>query len=150
MTTTSKSKILPEIPKSCFGLISLLMRFSKEVGGIRARPDPPKMMPAPMNFDEFENLARLYVVGALEDGEEDAFLEARREFGDRAEKTIAEFRQLNSVFALSLRPHPPHPDTKRKLLKAIRQSMHEPRNLNGDCQDGHDAPRPAGEVGEDR
>ena len=76
-----------------------------------------------MNFEEFENLARLYVVGAMEDGEEEAFQEAREEFGDRAEDLIAEFRQLNSVFALSLRPHPPHPDTKRKLLVAIRQSL---------------------------
>jgi hypothetical protein len=76
-----------------------------------------------MNFEEFESLARLYVVGALEDGEEDAFMGARKEFGDRAEQIIAEFRQLNSVFALSLRPHPPHPDTKRKLLRAIRQSI---------------------------
>jgi hypothetical protein len=76
-----------------------------------------------MNFEEFENLARLYVVGAIEDGEEEAFQEAREEFGDRAEELIAEFRQLNSIFALSLRPHPPHPDTKGKLLQAIRQSM---------------------------
>ena len=77
-----------------------------------------------MNFEEFENLARLYVVGALEDGEEEAFQEATQDFGEQAEEMIAEFRQLNSVFALSLRPHPPHPDTKRKLLQAIRQSMH--------------------------
>ena len=77
-----------------------------------------------MSFEEFENLARLYVVGAMEDGEEEAFLEARKDFGDRAEELIAEFRQLNSVFALSLRPHPPHPDTKRKLLRAILESMH--------------------------
>jgi hypothetical protein len=76
-----------------------------------------------MNFEEFENLARLYVVGALEDGEEEAFLEAREEFGDRAEAVVAEYRKLNSVFALSLQPHPPHPDTKRKLLWAIRQTI---------------------------
>jgi hypothetical protein len=78
-----------------------------------------------MNFEEFENLARLYVVGALEDGEEEAFRDARAEYGDRAEAIIAEFRQLNSVFALSLQPHPPHPDTKRKLLEAIRDSIHD-------------------------
>jgi hypothetical protein len=102
-----------------------------------------------MNFEEFENLARLYVVGALEDGEEEAFQEARRDFGDRAENTIAEYRQLNSVFALSLRPHPPHPDTKRKLLQAIRQSMHEGRGPNGDSHDGHGERRPAGEVTEE-
>jgi hypothetical protein len=77
-----------------------------------------------MTFEEFESLAGLYVVGALEDGEEEAFQEARKDYGERAEQLIAEFRQLNSVFALSLRPHPPHPDTKRKLLQAIRQSLH--------------------------
>jgi hypothetical protein len=87
-----------------------------------------------MTFEEFENLARLFVVGALEDGEEDAFEEARQEFGERAEETIAEFHQLNSVFALSLRPHPPHPDTKRKLLQAIRASMHPGGNSDG-CSD---------------
>jgi hypothetical protein len=78
-----------------------------------------------MNFEEFENMARLYVVGALEDGEEEVFLETREDFGERAERVIAEFRQLNSVFALSLQPHPPHPETKRKLLRAIRESMQE-------------------------
>jgi hypothetical protein len=72
------------------------------------------------------------VVGALEDGEEEAFHEARQEFGERAEELITEFRQLNSVFALSLRPHPPHPDTKRKLLHAIRQSMRAGRKPPGD------------------
>jgi hypothetical protein len=85
----------------------------------------------PMNFEEFENLARLYVVGALEDGEEEAFREARAELGDRAEEVIAEFRQLNSVFALSLRPHAPHPETKRRLLQEIRKTMHEPHDGNG-------------------
>ena len=101
-----------------------------------------------MNFEEFENLARLYVVGALEDGEEEAFQEAREDFGERAEETIAEFHQLNSVFALSLRPHPPHPDTKRKLLQAIRQSMHGSRKAgrdsNGNCSNGLEDPRTPG------
>jgi hypothetical protein len=82
-----------------------------------------------MDFEEFENMARLYVVGALEDGEEEIFLEAREDFGDRAEQVIAEYRQLNSVFALSLQPHPPHPETKRKLLRAIRETMDE----SNDC-----------------
>jgi hypothetical protein len=103
-----------------------------------------------MNFEEFENLARLYVVGALEDGEEEAFQDARQEFGERAEGIIAEFHQLNSVFALSLRPHPPHPDTKRKLLQAIRQSMHaghEPdANSNGHSPGGPGPLRTSGHL----
>lgn len=106
-----------------------------------------------MNFEEFENLARLYVVGALEDGEEEAFQEARQDFGARAEALIAEFRQLNSVFALSLRPHPPHPDTKRKLLQAIRETMHGGRkstgNLNGNCAEGHQEPEATGGIAEE-
>jgi len=103
-----------------------------------------------MNFEEFENLARLYVVGALEDGEEEAFQEARQEFGERAEQLVAEFRQLNSVFALSLRPHPPHPDTKRKLLRAIRETMQGARKSNGasngNSDGGRDHPHGSGEM----
>lgn len=76
-----------------------------------------------MNFEEFENLARLYVVGALDEEEMNSFLAARRHFGARAEATITEFRRLNSVFALSLRPHAPRPDTKHKLLAKIRESI---------------------------
>jgi hypothetical protein len=101
--------------------------------------------PAQMSFEEFENLARLYVVGALEDGEQEAFQEAIEQFGDRAEQAIAGFRQLNSVFALSLRPHPPHPDTKRKLLHAVRRSMDGSQNLN-DRPDPSDSPGTTGEI----
>lgn len=43
--------------------------------------------------------------------------------GGRAEATIREFRRLNSVFALSLRPHAPKPETKHKLLAKIRESI---------------------------
>jgi len=99
-----------------------------------------------MNFEEFENLARLYVVGALEDGEEEAFQEARQDFGDRAERLIAEFRQLNSVFALSLCPHPPHPDTKRKLLQAIREAMHGGGRPDGDSLTNHGHSQAAGGI----
>jgi len=112
---------------------------SKTRGEI-AKMNQPEMLPdtnlwmgsrIAMSFEEFENMARLYVVGALEDGEEEVFLEAREEFGEGAERVIAEFRQLNSVFALSLQPQPPHPETKRRLLKAIRESMEE--REGGDC-----------------
>ncbi len=80
----------------------------------------------------------MYVVGALEEGEEDAFADARAEYGERAEAVIAEFRQLNSVFALSLRPHAPHPETKRKLLEAVRQTMRGCRAGDGNVGGNHD------------
>lgn len=88
-----------------------------------------------MNFEEFENQARLYVVGALERDEFDEFATARREFGDRAEAFINECRKLNSVFALSLRPHAPRPETRQRLLDQIRASM-KADSADGD---GHNA-----------
>jgi len=84
-----------------------------------------------MNFDEFENLARLYVVGALDEEEMELFLKARKELGLRAEATITEFRRLSSVFALSLRPHAPKPDTKHKLLARIRESIGQDSERDG-------------------
>lgn len=84
-----------------------------------------------MNFEDFENLARLYVVGALDEEEMDRFLTARRKHGGRAEATITEFRRLNSVFALSLRPHAPSPETKHKLLAKIRESIGQEENKSG-------------------
>ena len=43
-----------------------------------------------MSFDEFQNQARLYVIGALEPEETEAFEEARKDFGQKAEDYIAE------------------------------------------------------------
>src|SRR5437870_4404809 len=95
-----------------------------------------------MSFEEFQHLARLYVVGALDEEEMERFVEARREFGERAETAINEFRRLNSVFALSLRPHAPHPETKEKLLAKIRDAMN--RNASGGDSHGLMAENHAG------
>jgi hypothetical protein len=43
-----------------------------------------------MSFDEFQNLARLHVLGALDADEESAFQEGRKEFGEEAEKFLHE------------------------------------------------------------
>jgi hypothetical protein len=74
-----------------------------------------------MSFEEFENQARLYVVGALDTEETELFRAARGKFGQQAEAFINECRKLNSVFALSLRPKPPEPSTREKLLAQIRR-----------------------------
>lgn len=96
-----------------------------------------------MNFDEFEHLARLYVVGALDEEEMDRFIEARRHFGDRAETSINEFRRLNSVFALSLRPHAPRPETKNSLLRRIHDAIEgDDRAGEGSRMFGEDRVRP--------
>jgi hypothetical protein len=73
-----------------------------------------------MTFEEFENLTRLYVVGALDEDETLGFQLARAEFGDQAELCIRECRNLNSMFALSLRPEKPRPETRQKLIEMVR------------------------------
>ncbi len=75
-----------------------------------------------MNFDDFENQVRLYVVGALEDAEMPAFEEARAELGERAELLIQECRKMNAAFALSLRPRAPKVDAKERLMALIQKS----------------------------
>lgn len=73
-----------------------------------------------MTFEEFENLARLYVIGALDEEDTQGFLSARAEFGEQAEVCIRECRNLNAMFALSLRPKSPHPETRQKLVEMVR------------------------------
>ena len=72
-----------------------------------------------MTYEEFQQLARLFVVGALDDDEMEQFFTGRNLFGSRAEEFIRECRKLNSVFALSLQPKKPAPATKAKLMARI-------------------------------
>ena len=76
-----------------------------------------------MNFEEFENRARLYVLGALEDDELAEFERGRAEFGPRAEGVIQECERLNAAFALTLRPTAPKPATKERLLSLIQSAL---------------------------
>ncbi|MES2568643.1 MAG: hypothetical protein V4710_01160 [Verrucomicrobiota bacterium] len=78
-----------------------------------------------MNFEEFENHARLYVVGALDEKEREAFNIARKDFGLRAEQYVQECRRLSAAFALSLRPHPPRSDAKARLMTLVQKSLRE-------------------------
>jgi hypothetical protein len=73
-----------------------------------------------MSSDEFEIRARLYVLGALDDEELKDFEAARHSLGAVAERVIQECERLNSIFALSLRPTPPRPTTKQRLLDLIK------------------------------
>jgi hypothetical protein len=76
-----------------------------------------------MSFEEFQHLARLYVVGALELDELWHFEEGMRRFGDAAEKYVHECRRLESVFALSLRPGVVKDGAKSRLLSLIRNAQ---------------------------
>ena len=74
-----------------------------------------------MSFEEFQNRARLYVIGTLENGETREFEEARREFGQRAEDFITECYRLHEAFALSLRPAKSSAALKERLMKMVRE-----------------------------
>jgi hypothetical protein len=74
-----------------------------------------------MSFDEFQNRARLYVIGALENGEHAEFEEARVQFGQRAEDCITECYRLHEAFALSLQPAKSSEALKERLMKLVRE-----------------------------
>ena len=84
-----------------------------------------------MNFEEFENMARMAVVGALEPDELRVFEEARAFFGERAEECLRECRKLNAVFALSLRPQRPPDETKARLMALVEASLRRKEALPG-------------------
>jgi hypothetical protein len=76
-----------------------------------------------MNFEEFQNRARLYVIGALETEETEEFEEARKAFGTKAEETIAECYALHEAFALSLKPAKSSDALKDRLMAMVREKQ---------------------------
>jgi hypothetical protein len=74
-----------------------------------------------MNFEEFQNRARLYVIGALEPEELEQFEEARKTFGQKAEDFIGECYGLHEAFALSLRPAKSSSALKDRLMSMVRE-----------------------------
>jgi hypothetical protein len=79
-----------------------------------------------MNFEEFQNQARLYVIGALEPEETEAFDSARKQFGQKAEDYIAECYTLHEAFALSLRPQKSSDALKNRLMSMVRERKDRP------------------------
>jgi len=73
-----------------------------------------------VNFKEFQNQSRLYVVGALEPEEVEEFEKARKKFGKKAEDYIAECYGLHEAFALSLRPAKSSTAIKERLMAMVR------------------------------
>lgn len=74
-----------------------------------------------MSFNEFENAARLYVIGALEPDEAREFERARKEFGQKAEDYIAQCYDLHEAFALSLQPAKSSDAIKDRLMSMVRK-----------------------------
>ncbi|MEY2496984.1 MAG: hypothetical protein QOD12_540 [Verrucomicrobiota bacterium] len=73
-----------------------------------------------MSFEEFQNQARLYVIGALEIDETDEFELARKEFGRKAEDFITDCYSMHEAFALSLRPAKSSDALKERLMSMVR------------------------------
>ena len=73
-----------------------------------------------MSFDEFQNQARLYVIGALEPEELEAFEQARKDFGQKADDFIGKCYSMHEAFALSLRPAKSSDALKDRLMSMVR------------------------------
>lgn len=74
-----------------------------------------------MSYEEFQNRARLYVIGALESEETSEFETARKDLGQQAEDFIAECYNLHEAFALSLRPEKTSDALKERLMAMVRE-----------------------------
>ena len=73
-----------------------------------------------MNFEQFQNQSRLYVIGALEPEEVEVFEKARQKFGKKAEDFIAKCYALHEAFALSLRPAKSSDAIKERLMAMVK------------------------------
>ena len=73
-----------------------------------------------MNFSEFQNRARLYVIGALEAEELEEFEGARKKFGKKGEDFITKCYALHEAFALSLRPAKSSDAIKERLMAMVK------------------------------
>ena len=74
-----------------------------------------------MSFEEFQNHARLYVIGALEGADLEEFERARKEFGKKGEDFIGECYALHEAFALSLKPAKSSEALKERLMSMVRE-----------------------------
>jgi hypothetical protein len=79
-----------------------------------------------MNFEEFQNRSRLYVIGALEPDELEEFETARKAFGTKGEDFISECYALHEAFALSLRPAKSSAALKDRLMSMVRERKQSP------------------------
>ena len=73
-----------------------------------------------MNFEQFQNQSRLYVIGALEPDELEEFEKARRKFGKKADDFISKCYALHEAFALSLQPAKSSDAIKERLMAMVK------------------------------
>jgi hypothetical protein len=73
-----------------------------------------------MNFEEFQNQSRLYVIGALEAEELEEFEREQKKSGKRAEDFVTQCYALHEAFALSLRGAKASAAIKERLMSMVR------------------------------
>ena len=76
-----------------------------------------------MNFEEFQNQSRLYVIGALELEEVEEFERERKKFGKKAEDFVTRCHALHEAFALSLRSAKASAAIKERLMSMMRKRV---------------------------
>jgi hypothetical protein len=76
-----------------------------------------------MNFEEFKNQSRLYVVGALESEELGEFERERKKFGKKADDFVTQCYALREAFALSLRSAKASAAIKEQLTSMVRERV---------------------------
>jgi hypothetical protein len=74
-----------------------------------------------MNFDEFQNQSRLYVIGALEPEELEEFERERKKSGKKAEDFVTHCYALHEAFVLSVRPAKATAAIKEQLMSMMRE-----------------------------
>src|SRR5262249_36243528 len=74
-----------------------------------------------MNFEEFQDQSRFYVVGALEPGEVEEFEREREKFGKKAEDVVTQCYASHEAFALSLRSLKASAAIKEQLMSMVRE-----------------------------
>ncbi|HJY52472.1 MAG TPA: hypothetical protein VKD89_00490 [Candidatus Udaeobacter sp.] len=91
-----------------------------------------------MNFEEFQNQSRFYVVGALEPGEVEEFEREREKFGKKAEDFVTRCYALHEAFALSLRSLKASAAIKEQLMSMVRERKQVTHVCKGSsrCFDG--------------
>jgi len=80
-----------------------------------------------MNFDEFQNQSRLYVIGALEPEEVEEFERERKKSGKKAEDFVTHCYALHEAFALSVRP----PKDSATITEQLMSMMRERKKVTG-------------------
>jgi len=82
-----------------------------------------------MNFEEFQNQARLYVVGAMELEELEEFERECKKSAKKAEDFITQYYALHEAFALSLRPAKTSAAIRERLMSLVRERKQVSRDL---------------------